>query len=425
MRTLHTLAWLALGLVMLVPGPALALDMREAVDMALRSSHGLKGSERMAEAAGSAAAAARAGYWPQLSASYAYLQSTEDAYGLTDKTSSLTLTAAYNIFSGMSVQNSSRAARAEAMAAEYQANSARAETVLSARRAYLGVLSAWHARETAREGVELLERQRFDAGLYYREGLIAKNDLLRVELELASTRQEMLRTEGDLSIALVNLESVIGAPVPRVEGALPVEDVTSRPEAAALAFPAMQEEMFARRSELRYIESMRNSYALGARAAGGSAWPRVDVSVSHVLYGEDIAPTGRDLPYGSETVTALTASWKIFDGMARPNTVARLEHLSGAMDEQLAAARDSLTLQLRQTLEGYAIAEGQVTVAEAAISQAEENYRVTESQFKERVATTTDLINARALLSRARSQYYAALYGLHLQAATIERVLER
>jgi outer membrane protein TolC len=63
-------------------------------------------------------------------------------------------------------------------------------------------------------------------------------------------------------------------------------------------------------------------------------------------------------------------------------------------------------------------------VAEVAIDQGEENYRVVESQFKERVATSTDLLDARFLLTRAKNQYNDAVNDLRLSAAQIERVLE-
>ena len=72
-----------------------------------------------------------------------------------------------------------------------------------------------------------------------------------------------------------------------------------------------------------------------------------------------------------------------------------------------------------------AVSKGQLGVAEKAISQAEENYRVTDNQFRERVATTTDLINARILLTRAKNNYNAALYSLHLSSEQIQRVIEK
>ena len=60
-----------------------------------------------------------------------------------------------------------------------------------------------------------------------------------------------------------------------------------------------------------------------------------------------------------------------------------------------------------------------------AVGQAEENYRITKNLFRQRIATNTDLLDARNFLSRARTDYYDAVYGLHLAAATIERVIER
>ncbi|HSL98704.1 MAG TPA: TolC family protein, partial [Candidatus Limnocylindria bacterium] len=56
--------------------------------------------------------------------------------------------------------------------------------------------------------------------------------------------------------------------------------------------------------------------------------------------------------------------------------------------------------------------------------QAEENYRITENQFRERVATSTDLLDARVFLTRARNEYNNAVYNLSLSLAALERVVE-
>jgi len=71
------------------------------------------------------------------------------------------------------------------------------------------------------------------------------------------------------------------------------------------------------------------------------------------------------------------------------------------------------------------MAREKLVVAEPAVSQADENYRVTDLQFRERVATTTDLLDARNYLTDAKDRYNNAFYDLHVARATIDRVLER
>jgi outer membrane protein TolC len=70
------------------------------------------------------------------------------------------------------------------------------------------------------------------------------------------------------------------------------------------------------------------------------------------------------------------------------------------------------------------VAAGRLDVARKAIEQAEENYRITANQFQQQVATSTDLLDARVFLTRARSEYNNAFYDLQKAVAEIERVTE-
>jgi outer membrane protein len=49
---------------------------------------------------------------------------------------------------------------------------------------------------------------------------------------------------------------------------------------------------------------------------------------------------------------------------------------------------------------------------------------VTQNQFREQLATTTDLLDARVFLTRARNQHNNAVYDTHLWAARIDRAVE-
>ncbi|MGA6993910.1 MAG: TolC family protein, partial [Candidatus Deferrimicrobiaceae bacterium] len=72
----------------------------------------------------------------------------------------------------------------------------------------------------------------------------------------------------------------------------------------------------------------------------------------------------------------------------------------------------------------YGVSAGRITLSRKSVEQAEENYRITESQFRERVATAADLLDARVFLTRARTEYNAASYDLGLSLAALERVVE-
>jgi outer membrane protein TolC len=57
------------------------------------------------------------------------------------------------------------------------------------------------------------------------------------------------------------------------------------------------------------------------------------------------------------------------------------------------------------------------------VEQAEENLRVTQERYKAQVTTTTEVLDAQALLTRARLNYYVALIDHHLAKARLQRAV--
>jgi len=58
-----------------------------------------------------------------------------------------------------------------------------------------------------------------------------------------------------------------------------------------------------------------------------------------------------------------------------------------------------------------------------ALKQAKENYRITDLQYKEQVTTSTEVLDARTLLSQSEANYYGALYGYFDALARLERTV--
>jgi outer membrane protein TolC len=57
------------------------------------------------------------------------------------------------------------------------------------------------------------------------------------------------------------------------------------------------------------------------------------------------------------------------------------------------------------------------------VEQAKENLRITEERYREQVATSTEVIDARTLLTRTQNNYYNALNGYNLSKAALYRAI--
>src|SRR5262249_16591736 len=95
---------------------------------------------------------------------------------------------------------------------------------------------------------------------------------------------------------------------------------------------------------------------------------------------------------------------------------------SAAVDQAQSASEKlklGVTLDVRSRYLTLLGAQASLEVAQKSIESAKENLRITETRFEAKAATTTDLLDAQTLLTRApvseitaRYDYYIALAGL-------------
>jgi outer membrane protein TolC len=68
-------------------------------------------------------------------------------------------------------------------------------------------------------------------------------------------------------------------------------------------------------------------------------------------------------------------------------------------------------------------AEKQIAVSQKVIEQAEENFRISEERYKERISTSTEVLEAQTLLTKAKSEYANALGDYNINYARLQRAM--
>ena len=85
--------------------------------------------------------------------------------------------------------------------------------------------------------------------------------------------------------------------------------------------------------------------------------------------------------------------------------------------------KDMVTLEVKKAYLYIQDSEKNIVVAEKAIEQAEENFRINEERYKEQIATSTEVLDAQTLLTQARTNYYNTLNVYNIAKAKLERAM--
>ncbi|MBE9545931.1 MAG: TolC family protein, partial [Proteobacteria bacterium] len=246
---------------------------------------------------------------------------------------------------------------------------------------------------------------------------IPKNDLLYAEVELANGNQFLVRAENGVELAKAKFNMVLRR---GINTPVEVEDVLSY-KPFQKSFDECLKSAFENRPEIKAysmkVEQAKKSVSL----ARSEFFPSVNLVGNYSKFGDDPDVSGSKYSDQENWYVMAVASWDLWEwGRTKHKVDFNLSRKNQAADE-LAGVNDRIALEVKSSYLLLREAEKHIFVAKKAIEQAEENFRINEERYKEQVATSTDVIDAQTLLTRAKSDYYNALSDYNIALAGLER----
>jgi outer membrane protein TolC len=289
-------------------------------------------------------------------------------------------------------------------------------------RAYYNYLMAQKIQKVADEAVIQLSSHLYDSEQFFENEIIPLNSLLESKVHLANAKQDAKRAAGQTRIARMQLATVIKEPL-----ASPFL-VADTPDIAELNTPV--EELIIQalqmRPELRQANYKQEAAKTNISLAKSAYYPTIMLSAGHNRYGGDAWVDGHgasDIQDPEETMIGVYATWELF---AWGQTNQRVRQASAADREarqNLTAVIDAISLEVQDNYIYATTSYGNIESAKIAVEQAKENLRMSELRYKNQIATNTDVLDARTLLSQTETNYYRAIYEYNIGLAGISRAV--
>ncbi|MDD2389695.1 MAG: TolC family protein [Desulfobacterales bacterium] len=285
---------------------------------------------------------------------------------------------------------------------------------------YLTVYRARANLKVTEDAVNLYRDRYRDVQLKYEVGILKKNDLLKLKVELDNAVQDARRAGAEVSKSLNDLSRQTGVVVSLEKLDFGCFDALP----AKAGYPEYEAQLMARRSEIKALVKAKEAAGYQVMATKSSLYPRADLSVS---YGNNHYD---DYFYGSSDLNEAevrfqgTVSINLFDGMKKYARIsqARIEEKKAGYD--LTELEDDLKTRLKNALLDLDVAVDNLEVAQSSQLEAEENLRVTDLSFKQGLSTSTDILDAIFFLSRARFNIidaYTQVFGSYFE---LQRLVE-
>jgi outer membrane protein len=253
--------------------------------------------------------------------------------------------------------------------------------------AYYNLYKAQAAVFMVKENLKQAQQRVTEFSNLEKNGLIARNDLLKVQLQESNVSLLLLDAENNLSTANYNMDLMLGfADTTHIN----LESIVM-PRNTVLSEGMLDWELKALNHRSDYLatqERLKASHA-GVKAAQGDYYPSVAITGGYVA---------AKIPNVLTLINAINAGIGLSYNLSNLYKNGSKVKYAKAQEDQVywssQLLNDEIKSQIHQYYQNYIEALKKIEVYAVAVTQANENYRITRNKYDNALATTTELLDA-------------------------------
>jgi len=330
----------------------------------------------------------------------------------------LRLTLQQPLFTAGKVQNAAEAADYTAQATQKDYEKDKSDLVYGIKNAYWNLSKALELQKVVDENVEQIRAHVKDAKSWQAQGLITDNDVLKVQVQLSEARLHQIDAKNAVQLARIALNNIIGIPLETQV------DLTSSLEQKPEEFAPLQDlvkQALERRADVEAMKYKVKAGESGVSLAIAGWFPQVYLTGNYYFN----RPNQRYQPM----IDQFNNSWDVgvgvsFDVWNWGTTIHQTDEAKAQLaqaQDGLSQMKDAIALDVTSNYLNLQRVNERIDVAREGVTQAEENYRITDNKFKQGLSVNTDLLDAEVALLQAKTDYTQALTDFELAEASLRR----
>lgn len=410
---------LAGGLMMITSvafAAPLEVSLDEAVALALQNNPTIKKAEADKDKATWGVSTAKAGKAP--SVNYSFSGAYGEPASTTTKSNesySNSISLSMPLYTGGKLEGSIETARLNEVSADLGVAQAKQQVKLDATTGYFNVLQARNMLKVSQDSVNSLTEHLKNVQAQYNVGTVAKTDVLRSEVELANSQQNLIKAQNALDLAVANLNNVVGLPL---DTELSTKEAALKYEPVALTVEASVNAAVANRPEAAQMDAAVETAKQQIKIAGADKKPSLNLGGSTNWNDTDFP--GFD---NNNWKVSVSANMNIFDAGLTHSKVKQADAGLIKAEEQARQTKDAIRLETRQAYLNLKEAEKRIDTTQVAVEKAEEDYKIAQVRYSAGVGTNLDVIDAQLALTQAKTNYIQALYDYNTSKAKLEKAM--
>ncbi|GAB3507753.1 TolC family protein [Spirosoma knui] len=391
------------------------LPLDQAIQLALKNNKGIKLADSRTLAAEARAQETKDRGLPQANASLAYSRYSltgpfafgegtdgKPLFGIPAGAFNTTMggaTVSKEVFGGFAEKSARLSADLLARASQLDAQRNRQELVYTVTDAYYNIVKLIRSTRVIDQNIRQFDEREREARNLEKEGIVTANEVLKIQLQKNNLQLSRLQADKARQTALYNFNLLIGLPDNQV---VAVDTTLSNPATTLEPLESFLNQSVRVRPEVQANVLRVQAADAQLKNVKSSKYPHLGVSLGYNY----INPTASLIPEGNSFISA----WNVGAGLSYNigslyNLKGRLNTAKTAIDQanlQGAQQTDQIRSEVVTAYHNYQLALEQQNVIRTALGQAQENYRLTESRFRNGLVGSTDFLEANSFLIQAQ-----------------------
>jgi|APDOM4702015159_1054818.scaffolds.fasta_scaffold00162_6 outer membrane protein TolC len=284
--------------------------------------------------------------------------------------------------------------------------------------AYWRVVSLQEKVKLAKEYSNLVTHLNSDVEDMFKEGVINRNDLLKVKVKVNEVELNLTKAQNGLELAKMALCQEVGLPLETdiVLAELP------KPNLASVRDTGYASYALGHRNEMVALDLASRVAQSNVNLMKSRFMPNV-VFTANYLAANPNPYKGFTNDFGLDWNVGVVVNIPIFHWGERQQTLRAAKVEQRVATLKMEEAKEKITLQVKQATFKVNEASKRVAMTQKNIERAEENLKVANDGFKEGVLSATDVLEAQALWQSAISENIEARNEAMLSESNLKKVL--
>lgn len=268
---------------------------------------------------------------------------------------------------------------------------------------FFRLLEAKRFEKIIDESIQALDAQKGITKDFYEQGLVHKNEILTVDVQIAQLEQDLIQAQHNTQIAQAELNRLLGY---ELYQPIDIEDI--------LEYVSWDKQLdqvleFAKANhpELLSLQAKINASKYSYKGERGMLFPSIYAFANYSTTSD------YTFPYTHGIDAGIGMQLSLYDGGSTWAKLKRMKKELCELEYRYQAQEKDIEVKIHTIFLNVKSALHKIPVALKSIELAEENLNITKDHFEEGLVTNTEVINDGASLLRAHSNYYKALYEFH------------